>query len=524
MGKYFTFPNHTHRFQGDVIGRFLDAGGAEYNIKSFGAVLDGIADDTQAFVDAVGAAGAAGGGIVRHPGGDALVDAGAIVVPDYVRLLGPGLRVGTTSGKAARIIRATSGTLIDCAGANGAHKVGIEVSGIMLDGQNVAGGLTGTALDARFTSLFVSRYVEVHGNIGRAIHCAQTWDATFERSLVRRCGNGTGSVPAIDVDSTDTETTDVVHFLMPHLESNYSTSLKVSNTGTFGTPPRGVTITLIKVEGMLQGGGEEHTDPIIHVVDAEDLHILGGRIKANGDDGGCLVIGGDRAYVQANLQGDTVAPLVLLANCSRSTFHVNLLSTTAPSKVRLDSGASGNVVKATHGAAAAFVVNNSGNTSNIIIEEQDGRFRFVSGAVGLNAPEPVFANADTTPSIIGANLWGVNNSAATNITTLDNPVEGDLKVLTFFNANTTLVHSATFWLQGQRNFTPAANDVVVFYRRNNRWQELFRMQANTSPTYTVTNLTTDRSYDANATTTAELADVLGTLIADIRARAPWIVT
>lgn len=34
--------------------------------------------------------------------------------------------------------------------------------------------------------------------------------------------------------------------------------------------------------------------------------------------------------------------------------------------------------------------------------------------------------------------------------------------------------------------------------------------------YTVTNLVTDRAYDANATTTAELADVLGTLIADLR--------
>lgn len=35
------------------------------------------------------------------------------------------------------------------------------------------------------------------------------------------------------------------------------------------------------------------------------------------------------------------------------------------------------------------------------------------------------------------------------------------------------------------------------------------------PDYTVTNVTTDRTYDANATTTDELADVLGTLIADL---------
>jgi phage baseplate assembly protein gpV len=33
--------------------------------------------------------------------------------------------------------------------------------------------------------------------------------------------------------------------------------------------------------------------------------------------------------------------------------------------------------------------------------------------------------------------------------------------------------------------------------------------------YTVSNLTTDRTYDCNATTVNELADVLGTLIADL---------
>jgi len=35
-------------------------------------------------------------------------------------------------------------------------------------------------------------------------------------------------------------------------------------------------------------------------------------------------------------------------------------------------------------------------------------------------------------------------------------------------------------------------------------------------TYTVTNGTTDRTYDADATGTAELADVLSTLISDLQ--------
>ena len=37
-------------------------------------------------------------------------------------------------------------------------------------------------------------------------------------------------------------------------------------------------------------------------------------------------------------------------------------------------------------------------------------------------------------------------------------------------------------------------------------------------TYTVSNATEDRTYDANSTTEAELADVLGTLINDLRAQ------
>lgn len=47
--------------------------------------------------------------------------------------------------------------------------------------------------------------------------------------------------------------------------------------------------------------------------------------------------------------------------------------------------------------------------------------------------------------------------------------------------------------------------------------ELTQITGRTSA-YTPTNVVTDRSYDADATTTEELADVLGTLIADLQAR------
>jgi hypothetical protein len=44
------------------------------------------------------------------------------------------------------------------------------------------------------------------------------------------------------------------------------------------------------------------------------------------------------------------------------------------------------------------------------------------------------------------------------------------------------------------------------------------VQGLTIPTYTSTNVTADRSFDANSTTLDEIADVLGTLIADLQAR------
>jgi len=50
-------------------------------------------------------------------------------------------------------------------------------------------------------------------------------------------------------------------------------------------------------------------------------------------------------------------------------------------------------------------------------------------------------------------------------------------------------------------------------RRND---EVRLINAAVVQTYTPTNVTTDRSYDADSTTLAEVADVLGSLIADLQ--------
>jgi uncharacterized lipoprotein YmbA len=66
------------------------------------------------------------------------------------------------------------------------------------------------------------------------------------------------------------------------------------------------------------------------------------------------------------------------------------------------------------------------------------------------------------------------------------------------------------------------------FEYNQRWanQLVNQVEQNISATnlaasssrYTVTNVTADRTLDADSTSTAEIADVLGTLIQDLRDR------
>lgn len=44
----------------------------------------------------------------------------------------------------------------------------------------------------------------------------------------------------------------------------------------------------------------------------------------------------------------------------------------------------------------------------------------------------------------------------------------------------------------------------------------------TPPTYAATNVTTDRAYNADTVAVSELADVVGTMIADLRAQGRFL--
>lgn len=74
--------------------RFEQLDGNFVNVRSYGAVGDGVTDDTQAFEDAIAAAGGGtigSGGVVRVPSGTYRVT-GPISIPDNVSLIGDSMR------------------------------------------------------------------------------------------------------------------------------------------------------------------------------------------------------------------------------------------------------------------------------------------------------------------------------------------------------------------------------------------------------------------------------------------------
>lgn len=112
--------------------------GAVYNVRLFGAVGDGVFDDTAAIQAAIAACAAAGGGIVLFPRGTYLISA-TLTVPSFVALYGVGgayrsTEYGIDPGNVASTIKhpAAAFTMLKNADATNGNS-SIELRGLRFD-------------------------------------------------------------------------------------------------------------------------------------------------------------------------------------------------------------------------------------------------------------------------------------------------------------------------------------------------------------------------------------------------------
>lgn len=188
---------------------------------------------------------------------------------------------------------------------------------------------------------------------------------------------------------------------------------------------------------------------------------------------------------------------------------------------------------------------NIGATDDILYTDV---FNAPSTATTINPK--VYANTfvtaldDTgTPSVLNGSLFDTGGTTA--ITDFDDGVIGQtIKLIS--SHSVTITDGSPIVLSGGVNFNMVAGDTLSLKMFDDQiWEETARKQVTTLETYTPTNVSTDRSFDANAAVTGtgidvadagpanvallsdhdalvavvqEQADVIGTLIADLQAR------
>lgn len=197
-------PSVSYNGTGTQAGYSWDAGGAEWSIyfdgevsvKWFGAIGDGVTDDTDAIQDAFDFIASNGGGAIYLPAGNYLVSS-TLTWPNiyYIKMYGDGSSAsgnGASQVSASRITYSGSATCLQIHGtAWDANQVGGELRDLYIVGPGSGGSTIGVSLlwasgstgRIAYNNVFVDRF-----NIGYRMEAVL--DGTFINCNARGCSTG----------------------------------------------------------------------------------------------------------------------------------------------------------------------------------------------------------------------------------------------------------------------------------------------------------------------------------------------
>lgn len=252
-------------------------------VTQFGAVADGVTDDTAAIQDAIDAAAAQGRGIVYFPAGIYVVDSGLTVSPGAMIVL-QGSGKGATGGWVGTRLKRNSGTtpIISVVGTSqlSSDRPICEIRDMELSGNNTSGDL----LVVYRASHFGLRDVRVANNQGgTGVHFTEVWDSTLNNVWVERCGSGT-SKPAMLLDSVIGAGADAncatIQIANITFQSNYGTDWRFSGSSADSSPCNDIEVVNTKMEGCGAGTlGSPDTYPYIDLDYAQHCYFTNTRIS-----------------------------------------------------------------------------------------------------------------------------------------------------------------------------------------------------------------------------------------------------
>lgn len=528
-----------------------------YDVQEYGAAGDGVTDDTAEINAAVAAAELAGGGVVYLPEGTYLISSEILIDDDHVTVCG--------AGRSATIIKTTGNHSIIRASA----AVGVTVRDLQVLGDG----------DAAKT---LQRGINFGGVTDGLVHNVWVKNAGYDGILLlnnnTRCSVSDCRVSGCQDDginiggdnASDTVGCSVTGCVVSDCaNTGIHISDRSSHTTVSGNTISGCDVGIDTYTSDVSWRDQFNTitGNTIAGCTTNGINIFASyenTVSANTIEGGAYgvrVQGGDRSIITGNVIKDTTTYGFRVESSSDVAVSSNLfLGATAG--VRIESPRvqfTGNIMRSvtnpvvlTNPADYSVVSDNviTGATGhNIEIQAQDcvingnnlsdGNWsiygnnatrtvvsgnRVVGSARGIvaaGADMLVIGNVLSAQTAMGIYLSSqprcqvIGNRIMDNTGVAINAFNGDdAYIADNYTTNTT----------GNSLTADAGSTGMIL--AHNRFDNTVaaaasdEVQITLTPTttYTVSNVSTDRSYDANSTTTDELADVLGTLIADLKTK------
>ena len=240
------------------------------SVKDYGAIGDGVANDTteiQAAIDAV----AVNGGTVLVPAGTYLVSA-PLVFSDNVHLVGAGFAEAPSGGSTLKKTGGVGFDLLDLSGTSTAdHLSACSVRDINLHGADHGGAL----LRAYHANNLVLERVYFFASVDRGIDFVEVWDTRVTSCVFTNCGGTDDTKPTFHIRSSTgaglgdgDDASNQIYIRGIRIESYRDGGLWIEPGAEPWIGPLGIFITDIKVESYQARG------PCLRVQNTcKDIHL-----------------------------------------------------------------------------------------------------------------------------------------------------------------------------------------------------------------------------------------------------------
>ncbi len=256
--------------------------------QDYGAVGNGVADDTAAVQAAITAVANAGGGIVFFPTGTYLCTpsgspAVALTVPSSdVRLIGADASASVLKKNGNGVLVSFTGTTSPSTGATHVRYCGVENLGFNGNSQ------TGSVWQLYYADNFYALNTQISSNSDVVVDCVEFWDSRFINTVIVNCGGGVNSTTAPNVwirnssassgVGASTGNSNNIHFIGCRFEGSLTGAIWVAQGTSNSSNPNNIKVLSCKFEAdAIQGGPLVQADNTTKAVVIDDCNFqLGG--------------------------------------------------------------------------------------------------------------------------------------------------------------------------------------------------------------------------------------------------------